>query len=277
MIALSFSAVKVFFPENIVKFDNNLKDFMFKVRGPIDTNQTVLIVDIDEKSLRHLGQWPWARNDVAVILENLTNAGVGVIGLDIVFPEIDRTSPDLIAKKYKLESNNLPNYDEILAKTISQTPTIMGYQFELSDKLYSKKEPPSLPAVFIKKNIDSDFENYELGSEYIIKANGIIQNHDLLQNNSFSSGFFNNIPDESGIVRSVPLIIEYNDELFSSLALEVTRIALQEKKVVLNYTHLGIENIQIGDFEIPTDRAGRLIINYRGAEKTFQYISAIDI
>ena len=99
----------------------------------------------------------------------------------------------------------------------------------------------------------------------------------IIQDNSYSSGFFNNIPDESGIIRSVPLIISYNDVIYPSLALETLRIALNTNKIYINYDDNGVENLQLDDYFIPTDRHGRILVNFRGKEKTFKYISALDI
>lgn len=243
---------------------------MFLVRGEKADSKQVVIVDIDEKSLTHLGQWPWNRDKFAKILENLTRAEVGVIGLDIVFAEVDSTSPHTMAKKYKLKEE-LPNYDAILAETLSQTPTILGYQFELNDKQYHKnKEAPIIPAIIIERN-------KQLGIEYLVKANGVVSNHKVIQEMSYSSGFFNNLPDESGIVRSVPMIIEYKGQLYPTLTLEMLRAALGMNKVYVNYSSLGVENIEVGEYKIPTDRHGRMIVNFRGGEGSFKYLSASDI
>ena len=55
------------------------------------------IVDIDEKSLHEIGQWPWPRVVIADLLNRLADAGAAGIALDMVFPEYDRTSPDMVA------------------------------------------------------------------------------------------------------------------------------------------------------------------------------------
>jgi adenylate cyclase len=111
----------------------------------------------------------------------------------------------------------------------------------------------------------------------VITAYGTILNIPLVQDNAYSSGFFNNVPDDSGVVRSVPLVIRYDDQIYPSLALEVIRAANGIKKVYVNYDSNGVANIQLGDFYIPTDRHGRLVVNFRGGEKSFKYIPAIDI
>ncbi len=244
---------------------------MFNVRGETSPqSNSVVIIDIDEKSLKNLGQWPWSRDKLSKILENLHKANVAIIGLDIVFAEADRTSPHKILKKYNIKKENLPNYDLQFAQTIASTPTILGYQFEFKDKNHISKEAPSIQTIFIEKNKN-------LGKDYLIQAQGTILNIPIIQNNSYSSGFFNNIPDEGGIIRSIPMIISYEDSLYPSLSLEILRIALGIQKVIINYDENGVENIHLDNYKIQTDRFGRVLINFRGKEKTFTYISALDI
>jgi adenylate cyclase len=153
---------------------------------------------------------------------------------------------------------------------VSQTPTILGYQFNFDTSKDLEDRVPQIPAIIVERH-------KQKALEYILKAKGLILNLPLIQENSFSSGFFNNIPDTSGIVRSVPLIISYNDQMYPSLALELIRASMGIKKIVINYGELGVENISLGNFEIPTDRHGRLIVNYRGGRGMFKYISAVDI
>lgn len=270
-ISLLLSSIYIFFPQLPNSFDNRIKDLMFELRGEIkpQTN-SVVIIDIDEKSLKELGQWPWSRNKLAQILTNLKNSNVAIIGLDILFAEEDRTSPHKFFNEFNIKKDDIPNYDLDFAQTVAMTPTILGYQFELSNKKFINKEAPSIQTIFIEKN-------KKLGSNYLIEAQGSILNLPLIQDNSYSSGFFNNIPDQSGIIRSVPLIISYDDSIYPSLALETLRIAMGVKKIIINYDENGVENLQLNDLTVPTDRHGRVLINFRGKEKTFKYISALDI
>lgn len=269
-IGILVSIFNIYYPTAVKSFDNKLKDYMFIYRGIEKDSRSVVIIDIDEESLKELGQWPWPRNKIAQILENLTAAGVGVIGFDIVFAEVDQSSPHKVLKDFNIVADNVPNYDNIFNQVVSQTPTVLGYQFELEDKEFIKKEDLNIPALIIEKNKND-------GQDMLINAKGTILNHQTLQDSAYTSGFFNNIPDDNGIVRSVPMIIRYDDQLFPSLALEIIRVSSGINKVFVNYSELGVENIQIGDFKIPTDRHGRLVINYRGPTKTFKYISALDI
>jgi adenylate cyclase len=271
LISSFISSIYIYFPSLPSSIDGRLRDYMFNLRGEVKPkSDSVVIIDIDEQSLQTLGQWPWSRDILSKILYNLSNAQVAVIGFDIVFAEEDRTSPHKILKKLDIQKENIPNFDLEFAQAIANTPTILGYQFELTDKKHINRDTPSIQTIFIEKN-------KKQGENYLITAQGTILNIPILQDSSYSSGFFNNIPDDTGIIRSLPLIISYENEIYPSLSLEALRIGLGVNKIYINYDENGITNLQLGDFNIPTDRYGRLLINFRGKEKTFKYLSAFDI
>ncbi len=261
-----------YIPKTLNSFDNRLRDYMFILRGEVEDSKNIVIIDLDNRSLKEVGQWPWSRDTVSDLLINLTNAGVGLVGFDIVFAEEDRTNPTKIIKKYNIQTTQeIPDNDKYFASIVSQTPTILGYQFQLSKDDFAEQRTPDIPAIFIEKNLTDN------NKDLVINAFGTILNLPIIQQSSYSSGFFNNVPDESGVVRSVPLIIKYNEQIYPSLALEIIRVISDIKKVFINYDQNGVENIQLGDFMIPTDRYGRSIVNFRGGAKSFQYISAVDI
>ncbi|WP_321470891.1 adenylate/guanylate cyclase domain-containing protein [Halarcobacter sp.] len=270
LVALTLCFLYINFDKLPNSFDNKLRDYFFTIRGEVSNNDNVVIVDIDEESLKEVGQWPWSRPKVAELLERITLANAAIIGFDVVFAEPDKSSPHSVFKKYDLNIENPPNYDLILGQTISQTPTILGYVFKFNSKNKKNKNAPSIPAIFIEKN-------KKLGEDYLLKAKDVILNVPEIQENSYSSGFFNNIPDESGVVRSVPLVISYNDVIYPSLSLEIMRIATKSKKVIINYDEFGVQNIVLNNIKIPTDRYGRLLVNYKGGSKNYKYYSAKDI
>jgi len=272
LLSIALATVYTFIPKTLDSFDNRLRDYMFILRGSKPDSKNVVIVDIDDKSLKKVGQWPWSRNIVSNLLTNLNNAGVGLIAFDIVFAEADRSNPATLVKKLHIKTTkDVPNYDYEFAKTVAQTPTILGYQFQLTKDKFMETRAPDIPAIFIERG------RTQQNKDMVITAYGTILNIPLVQDNAYSSGFFNNVPDDSGVVRSVPLVIRYDDQIYPSLALEVIRAANGIKKVYVNYDSNGVANIQLGDFYIPTDRHGRLVVNFRGGEKSFQYIPAIDI
>ncbi|MFX4217961.1 CHASE2 domain-containing protein [Aliarcobacter butzleri] len=269
-LSIFLSVIYIFFPSLPDSLDNRLRDYLFTIRGELPHNQNVVIVDIDETSIKSLGQWPWSRDKLAKILENLTLANVGIVGLDIVFAEEDRTSPHKILQDLKIYKKDVPNYDLEFANIVENSPVILGYQFDLVKKDNTNAKVPQIPAIFIEKDKPQD-------KSYLIEAYNTILNIPQIQDKAYSSGFFNNIPDDTGIIRSVPLVISYDDTIYPSLALEVIRVINDTQKVVVQYDENGISNIVLDDISIPTDRYGRMLINFRGPERSFKYISAIDI
>ena len=264
----------MFLPTSFESFDNKLRDMLFVNRGAIEPTGHVVIIDIDEKSLAEIGQFPWSRDDVATLVANLTNAGVVAIGFDIMFPEADRSSPRKIFNDLGV-SELIPqekqiDFDEVFASVVSQTPTILGYTFDFNNnERYKGVEAPNIPAIFMEKGRAKE--------STLLKPTGVIKNIPIIQDNSYSSGFFNATPDIDGVIRSVPLAVSYDMSVYPSLALELVRAIQGVNKVAVTYDALGVRYIELGDLHIPTDRFGRLAVNFRGPGFTFKYISASDI
>jgi adenylate cyclase len=259
----------VIYPKVFEPFENKLNDSMFLFRGEKKADENVVIIDIDEKSLKELGQWPWSRNKVAKVLQNLTDYGVAIIGLDVVFAEYDSSSPKKVLTELGINSKDAKDYDKILANTIASTPTIVGYVFYLTDDGFNEKLSPKNSAILIEKNKPE--------KSFLIKPYRTILNIPEIQEAAYSNGYFNTIPDQDGIVRSIPMLMDYDGALYPSLSLEMIRILLDERKITLKYFNQGAEYIQIGDVTIPTDTFGRMMINYRGEQHRYDYISAVDI
>ena len=265
IVAIEFMYIKN--PTIMQNINHTLTDSAFLYRGEIEGDKRIMIVDVDEKSLAALGQWPWSRDKVATILDNLTEAGVGIIGLDMVFAEKDRSSPTNIAKEAGLGRENLADFDKILAESLGRTPTITGFVFNFEHAI--QHETPSINAIFIQEGKGKD--------EALLTAQGITSNIEVLQQSAYSSGSFNTFPDKDGVVRYVPLLFSYEDSIYPSLSFEMIRVMLGEKKVRIVYDENGVSSVKVGALDIPTDAEGRLFINYRGGAKKYRYVSALDI
>jgi adenylate cyclase len=265
-ILLTFSYL--FLPSTFFSLDNRLRDFMFILRGELPKNDTIVIIDIDDKSLKKYDQWPWSRDIVSKLLTNINQHNPGIIGLDIVFSEIDRSSPHLLNKKFPSLSKNLPNYDEILSDTFQNAPIVGGYIF-LFDTHKKNSDVPIIPAIIVQKGLKNN--------QSILSPDATILNIPLLQDALYSSGFFNNIPDANGMIRKVPLIMKYDNTFFTSLSLEMVRIYSNQNRVNVMGDSDGIDTLSFGDYHIPIDNAGRLFVNFRGPKHHYEYISASDI
>ncbi len=271
--------VYISLPKTYQSLDNRLRDFMFISRGKVDDSKMISIVTIDEPSLKTLGQWPWERTKIARMLENLTTAGATIIAMDVFFSEQDKSSPQYVIHSLGLDTSldkklvtSLPDYDQIMAQTIGQTPTILGYIFDLK-KARNTEQFPIINATISEKN----FAN----TEFLPQAKGVTLNLEQFQESAFSSGFINSLPDESGMIRRVPLLMKYQEVVFTSLAMEVFRLVSGLDAININYEHTGISSLELvydgGSAIIPTDRNGRLALNFLGPQKSFTYISAKDV
>ena len=267
LFALFLSWTYLYTPQTFFALNTHISDYFFSLRGDLSKSNNVVVIDIDESSLEEYGQWPWSRSRVADLINKLTEAEAGIIGLDIVFSEADKTSPHTIAEKLKMDVEDLENYDKILAKSFLTTPTIGGYFFRFDENKQSRT--PMVPAIFLEKGLQNNHS--------ILEAKSVVLNIDMLQESLYSSGFFNNIPDSDGMIRSVPLIMRYKGVVYPSLVLEMLRIYSKSKHVEIIGDEIGVDKIILGNFTIPTDHSGRLDINFRGGSKHFNYISAKDI
>ena len=258
-------------PEGFQSLDNRLRDFMFNIRGEIPTTGKVVIADIDERSLKALGQWPWNRKDMAQIIYNLANLQASVIGLDIIFAEEDKQSDTYIIKDRQWDVKGLDepeDYDAILGYYVENTPTVTGYVFNMSEKT---------PDVIDRPNITANMQSDASKPDDIIEPMGIVLNVPKIQENAYSAGFFNNLSDTDGIIRRVPTLMKEDGFYYTSLALEMYRVYKQIGTVRFVYDEDTFAGLDMNGTYIPTDKYGQFFVNFRGPAKTFEYISIIDI
>jgi adenylate cyclase len=193
----------------------------------------------------------------------LRDDGAGIIGLDIVFAEADKSVEPFTAEVQEICPDP---YDKLLAQAIRTSPVIGGYFFSFD---FQTSKAASIPAIFVEKGLSE--------RHYIPEPVGARLNIDCLQEAFYSSGFFNTIPDHGGMIRRIPLLMRYHDMLYPSLAMEMLRIYNSASKVVVHNSETGVDAVTLGNVTIPTDRYARMAINFRGPSKHFRYISAVDV
>ena len=241
-----------------------------------------VIVDIDEKSLKQYGQWPWPRYRIAILVDKLRNLGALSIGLDMLFAEEDRTSIHSIKKEilrdfgvdlgFRGVPQGLRDNDQRLAEALSRGPFLLGYQFlfeEDSDSEHCLLHPLHVNQIGRDKA--------EKDSPLFIHARSVSCNLKMFSEAAAGSGFFNVLPDSDGILRRVPLIIEHGGRLYPSLGLVTLMKALGVRDVLLKTDTGGVESLYLNQTAIPLTSKGSMLIRFRGKGKTFDYISAADI
>ncbi|MBU1567505.1 MAG: adenylate/guanylate cyclase domain-containing protein [Proteobacteria bacterium] len=280
-------------PSFFSAIDARIVDAMFQVRGVQATTNSVVIVDIDEKSLKEQGQWPWPRNIVADLTQKIYDAGALVLGFDILFAEKDRTSPAALISSYKdvfsncgdldiilknLDEKQGLDHDRLLGDTIASGTSVLGYMFLFREDFL--KTPGVAP--FPSLNISIDKKNVDFSDLKLIRAYRPILNISEISTAS-SEGFFNVFPDQSGTVRKVPLFIIQDNIPYPSLAFEMVRLAKGEQSAQLHLSDIGDEQhrtligVSLGNNFIRTDDLGHLTVNFRGPYNTFRYLSATNV
>ncbi len=232
----------------------------------------VVIVEIDDASLKQFGQWPWPRGLVADLVRRIAQARPLVLGIDIVFAEPDRLSPPEIARELPSlppplaeELARLPASERDLAEALRAIPTVLA----LASGRENETGAPGLlhPAPIRQAGGDP--------SAYLEDYKSLLASLPELSTAAEGAGAAAAEPDVDGVVRRVALAMNFRGTIIPSFALEVLRVAAAERSVVINTTRHGIESIRIGGLTIPTDERGRAIPHF--APLLPRYFSAADV
>lgn len=278
-IFFTFDSVFKYF-EVLTRVNYIVYDAGLRVFHKDQKSDAVVIVDIDEKSLRNEGRWPWSRDKVASLVQVLQRYGAAVIVFDILFPESEANEAEILlnhAKQSKVISpkaidylsRQLPyfNHDKILAEAVEKSDVVLGIFF--SKELYYSVGKIGKPILSWPENLT------------VFHGVKFIGNIPVLADSVRYAGFTTTLPDEDGVLRRSPLLVEYGKYLYPSLALEAVRAYLLADKVLFDLCDLDEKKsflgLWLGDAYIPTDMVGNILISYVGPAFSFPYMSAADV
>jgi adenylate cyclase len=262
------AAAAVMRPEAFVRLDHTIYDVMLRAAGTSPSSDRITIVDIDERSLTTVGQWPWRRDLVARLIERLRDGGARVIALDMMFSEPDRfASPD-----GETAGDATTPGDQALARTLAIGRVILGYGLTF-DRHPHQPSPCTLHPISIpllQPAVDT-------GTTPFFTATGAVCNLPILAKAAGASGFLNAAPDTDGILRRVPLVAELDGRVYPSLAFAAVATATGARHFELRVTTVNDAVLSIDDAQVPLDAKGSLLLRYRGEKRTFRYESAADV
>ena len=229
-----------------------------------------VIVAIDEASLNRFGQWPWPRTLVAQLIDKLRAASPAAIGVDILFPEPDRLSPERLAPSVAATDPQLaarlarlPRHDAVLAASIRAAPVVLGVAgVEEGVVFAAARWTPSL-----QKGADARgyLRHYASTLRSLPEIDAAARGHGLLSADT-----------EAGVVRRVPMVARVGTIPVLPLSLETLRLASGEPLFVVRSGSAGIEAVEIGDLAVPTQSDGRLWVHYTPHDAS-RFISAADV
>lgn len=271
-------------------YDQRLAVMPLQERNP---DHNIVIVDLDERSLQIEGQFPWNRFKVGQLVNQLSGKGALVIGFDITFPEPDRSIRDL------LEPVDLQQLDPAFTQTLEQIEPQIN-----SDQYFADAMENGFADVVLAINFNRQEEQaYNELPDSIVAIDpalaarvsledmaGYTGNIPVLQNAARGSGNMNQLPDSDGVVRRVPLVLRYGNELYPTLALEMMRVYNFAQQYELLTTEYGnqevVRGVRIGRgagaFDIATDRRASVLVPFLGPSSMrtdipFKYVSATDV
>ena len=232
----------------------------------------VIIIDIDEKSLGKFGQFPWSRSVFASILEKVNKDQPKAVGFDIFFTEKDKQSPDEIIKSYNLiptdvtELQKIKGHDEIFGEQLKKTKSVtavLGSPVP-SYSNYDRKAK----ARFLSKGGDP--------KEFTYSYAYYIGSLEQLENNVNGLGSISFLDQTDGIIRSLPLIVKFNNEVYPTMGLEMVRVGNNQKNIYIEMSDIGVNRISARPYKISSDPNGIIWIRYKNPIKS-QYISASSV
>lgn len=278
------------------QLDHAIYDARLRATSPGTLDKRIVIVDIDEKSLAEVGHWPWGRNRLAQLVDQLFDEHhIALLGFDVVFAEEDDSSglktlrtladhelkatPEFAQALERLQPSL--DFDAAFAKSLASRPVVLGYY------LNQGKASGVLPAPVLEKG---DLQGRSMAATM---WSGYGSNIESLATAAPRAGYFNSLPDTDGLVRSLPMLAEVDGKYYESLSLAMFRYLAGTPAIApgfttdrfFSHTYQAVDRLllQVGEkaLAVPVDEKVAALVPYRGlggpSGNSFQYVSASDV
>lgn len=249
-------------------------DLYQRIQPRDSKDRFVVTVDIDEKSLAEIGQWPWPRDVLADLVRRLTKMGAVVIAFDILFPEPDRMSPPHLADRIpglgaaaRAALREQPSNEALFAGAMRNSRVVLAQS--------SQSQAAAEPA----QKVRSPFAIARIGGDpkrFLLKYKGIVRSLPELERAAKGLGNISIGAELDGVIRRVPLVVDVAGRIVPALALEMLRVATGQSVIAVKSDAAGVSAVVVGGVSIATDRNGRKWVHY-ARPSTQSDISAADV
>jgi len=274
LLLVDLLALRVWDPGPIEALRHKSFDIYQLIHPRAVRQDLVSIVDIDEQSLRILGQWPWPRTVMADMVVKIVDKGSTVIGFDVLFPEPDRSSPEIAAETFqgldhatREKLRRLPGNDIIFADAIRGAKVVLGQSGYRVSGTAPISRPTSQSGIAILGPNPQSF---------LVDFPHLLRNLPALDEAAQGHGLFSISPELDGAIRRVPLVAVADGLVVPSLAVEMLRVAAGSGATLIKADANGVRSVGVQGLEIPTDSRGRVWIHF-STPRPNRYISAIDL
>ena len=231
VVLVLFSALRVFDPGPVETVRLKAFDALFSLGDPV-TSEYLATYDIDEDALAEKGQWPWPRQDLAKLNDELLAAGAAAVVYTVLFPEADRFGGD---QEFAESMQRLPTF--LSAAATTDTTRQEGWHIGVATM------GPVL--------------------ERALGYPGILPNVQILQESAAGTGVVNTAPEVDGLVRRVPMLVRVGEALYPALGLDVLRGLAGDPSYQAKAGDAGIQAVRVPSFKtVQTDSVGRVWINW---------------
>jgi CHASE2 domain-containing sensor protein len=261
--ALLTAALAVSRPAFFARVDDSVYDILLRSSATLRPSDHVVIVDVDERSLSTIGQWPWPRDLVGRLIGRLRDMGAAIVALDIIFAEADR---------YGMAQGSTTAPDDALAGALEEGRVILGYGLT-----FDPGRPAIGGCVLHPIGLPILHTGEDTGDSPFFQATGAVCSLPKLARAAGASGFLNAAPDLDGILRRVPLVAELDGRVYPSLALAAVSAATGARDMALRVSTVNSAVLTVDARSVPVDARSNLLLRYRGKKRTFPYLSAADI
>jgi serine phosphatase RsbU (regulator of sigma subunit)/CHASE2 domain-containing sensor protein len=233
----------------------------------------VAIVAIDETSLRAHGQWPWPRDLLAELVERIAAQQPAAIGIDVLFPEADRLSPDRllerlpdVAPEVRAALSRLPSNDARFAASLAASPSVLAVDGVRSGRKAGPGRVPGVPIRSIGPKAETLLPAFD----------ELLRSIPELSSAARGAGAISIGHQADGVVRQVPAAIVVAGRVVPSLGIEMLRLASGSQELVFSGGERGLEAVAIGDLTVPTDRDGQIWVPF-APHAGWRMVSASDV
>ncbi|HEX3099106.1 MAG TPA: CHASE2 domain-containing protein, partial [Usitatibacter sp.] len=290
VLACFLSEAEIFPMGLLQRLEMQAYDARLRLSMPRTVDPRIVILDIDEKSLIKEGHWPWPRDKLALMLQQLFDRyKARVVGFDVAFAERDTSSGietlDRLAKtdlkddaEFKAvldRSRPTLDYDKVFGAEIGRHPVVLGFFLNPKQDQAGVLPPPIVDAKALEANAEVRHT----------EATGFSGNQPELQRQATAAGHLSPGLDFDGVTRRVPMLMKYANGYYESLSLAMSRVYLGNVPAKLRMETHGhgkdtvgwVSSLSVADHDIPLDDAMSALVPYRGERGSFRYVSATDV
>ena len=230
------------------------------------TFEDVVIIDIDEKSIGEIGQFPWRRDIFADLIQKLNQYGVSVITFDVFFSEEDKQNPKKILEEFNINNETVIDSDEKLLESIQLSNVVLPVLGDIS--MYNKNNSSKPKTNIISKGKDA--------SNYTYSFKNKITSLEKFNNAAKGVGTISYLDSPDAVLRSVPIFLKIADDIWPALSLETLRVLHGHKSILINSDETGINLIKTRKYQIKPNPNAIVHINYKKFNRE-NYIPAVDV